>query len=573
MHARLALSLAVAGLMALGMAGTAQASITVANQNDSGGGSLRQAIAEAPSGETIVLPAGTYTLTSGALSIVKAVTISGHSAADTTVRAGGAFSVFNVSGSFAATISGVTIRDGNPPPGPVVLGGGVKSTGANLTLRSVVLTHNTANANGAPGSSGGVALGGAVFAEGGTLSLLESNVTGNLATANGGSEKAGGVPLGGGVYANGALTVLNSSFSGNTAIALGGGGPSNAGQDGGVALGGGLYAVPEGQSSNLAGLTVTGNVADASGGAGGSGGVGLGGGVYVGATMPALAFANSTIAANLTRVQGAAGVALGGGVYASGSPPGSVSLLSITVSGNRLEAPPGPSVGGNLFSQQNVSIGNSIVSGGIGPAGSENCAGELTSRGFNLDSLDQCGFHYIGDLVKRDPLLGPLQDNGGPTQTMAPAANSPAIDQGSALGLSADQRGVLRPIDLPTIPNSAALGADGSDIGAFELQPSNALQLGKLKKDKKKGTAKLTVTLPQPSAGTLVLSGKGLKKQTKSISGQSSVKLAVATKGKAAKSLRKSGKAKVKIEVVYTPIGNTAGKKTRSTKLVRKSKK
>src|ERR1700690_175308 len=94
-----ALTLAI-GLL---FSANAQAAITVANQNDSGPGSLRQAIAEAPAGETIILPAGTYTLTSEALLITRALTIEGNGATDTTVRAGGDFGIFAFIGSFDAT--------------------------------------------------------------------------------------------------------------------------------------------------------------------------------------------------------------------------------------------------------------------------------------------------------------------------------------------------------------------------------------------------------------------------------------------------------------------------------------
>jgi len=62
-------------------------------------------------------------------------------------------------------------------------------------------------------------------------------------------------------------------------------------------------------------------------------------------------------------------------------------------------------------------------------------------------------------------LLGPLQDNGGPTWTHALLPGSPAIDQGSSTGLPFDQRGVNRPYDVLTVPNAA----DGSDIGAYEF--------------------------------------------------------------------------------------------------------
>ena len=121
-----------------------------------------------------------------------------------------------------------------------------------------------------------------------------------------------------------------------------------------------------------------------------------------------------------------------------------------------------------------VKIANSIVSGGSGPAGAANCGEKLESQGFNIESANECGFGAGGDKVNTDPQLGPLQSNGGPAPTMAPAFTSPAVDQGTAAGLGSDERGVIRPIDFPTIPNSA--GGDGSDIGAVELQPSNALR-------------------------------------------------------------------------------------------------
>jgi hypothetical protein len=117
------------------------------------------------------------------------------------------------------------------------------------------------------------------------------------------------------------------------------------------------------------------------------------------------------------------------------------------------------------------------------------------------------------------------------------------------------------------------VGADGSDVGAVELQPSNALTLGKLKKNKKKGTAKLTVNLPQPSVGTLTLEGKGLKRQTRQITGEGQVKLKVLPKGKVKKALRKKGKRKVQIKVTYAPTGNSPAAATRKAKLVKKKKK
>ena len=71
-----------------------------------------------------------------------------------------------------------------------------------------------------------------------------------------------------------------------------------------------------------------------------------------------------------------------------------------------------------------------------------------------------------GSPLTSDPLLGPLQDNGGRSQTMVPAEGSPVIDAGSAFGLTTDQRGLPRLSDFTALANAD----DGSDIGAVELQ-------------------------------------------------------------------------------------------------------
>jgi hypothetical protein len=102
--------------------------------------------------------------------------------------------------------------------------------------------------------------------------------------------------------------------------------------------------------------------------------------------------------------------------------------------------------------------------------------GTLTSQGFNLIGNNSGG--AITPLQATDqigtpsspinPMLGPLQDNGGPTETQALLSGSTAIDKGNSFGSTSDQRGFTRPVDNPAIPN--ATGGDGSDIGAFEVQ-------------------------------------------------------------------------------------------------------
>jgi hypothetical protein len=569
---------ALAALAVLIPAGTASAAITVSNGNDAGGGSLRQAIADAPPGETIVVPAGTYTLTSDELTIEKSLTISGHSAADTIIRSGGPFRVFDIGGAGNnVTISGVTIRDGSlVDPSGVQEGAGIRNEKSNLTLLNAVVTSNRADVSGTgSGDGGGVAEGGGVFSEGGALTLDGVSVTGNSVLANGaGGGGNGGVVEGGGVaYFEGAsVSIRNSNISGNVANAVGGPGGGN----GGVAEGGGAVLEFEaGTTGGVTASTFSGNSEDVSGGAtNGNGGVAEGGGLDVISEAPSVPLSDITVAGNSARAPGAAagngGVVEGGGLLVELEKGKSLSLDSSTIAGNSIDAGPnGVAEGGNIEGDPGVKISNSIVSGGSGPAGAANCGEKLESQGFNIESANECGLGAAGDKVNTDPQLGPLQSNGGPVPTMAPAFSSPAVDQGAAVGT--DARGIARPIDFPTIPNAA--GGNGSDIGAVELQPSNGLSLGKLKLNKKKGTATLTVNLPQPSVGSVTLRGKDLKSQTVAITGQAQVQLKVIGRGKVKKALKKKGKRKVTMEVTYTPTGNAPATATKKAKLVQKHKK
>jgi hypothetical protein len=97
-------------------------------------------------------------------------------------------------------------------------------------------------------------------------------------------------------------------------------------------------------------------------------------------------------------------------------------------------------------------------------------SGTIVSLGYNLTSDNGGGFLTVtGDQINANPLLGPLQNNGGTTPTHALQAGSPAIDAGNSSGSLNDQRGLgfLRVVDL-LVPNAS--GGDGADIGAFELQ-------------------------------------------------------------------------------------------------------
>ncbi len=103
-----------------------------------------------------------------------------------------------------------------------------------------------------------------------------------------------------------------------------------------------------------------------------------------------------------------------------------------------------------------MSISNSTFANNTGG----NCGGGLTDQGYNLESSTDCGFTGTGSLQKTDPQLGGLQNNGGPTQTIALLSNSPAIDHIPAANCPAtDQRGFTR-------PDGASESA--CDIGAYE---------------------------------------------------------------------------------------------------------
>ena len=132
---------------------------------------------------------------------------------------------------------------------------------------------------------------------------------------------------------------------------------------------------------------------------------------------------------------------------------------------------------GGLTDGGTSTVRNTISAGNTGNGGGKDVDGTFASGGYNLvgTATDSTGFTATGDQTGTDasPInaqLGTLQNNGGATDTMALLLNSPALDKGKSFGLTTDQRGVARPIDDPSIANSS--GGDGSDIGAFELDPS-----------------------------------------------------------------------------------------------------
>jgi hypothetical protein len=281
--------------------------ISVTNTNDSGSGSLRQALAIANDGDTIDATgvSGVITLTSGELLVGKSVTINGAGADALAVDGNGTSTVFQVgtgTGPPTVAISDFTIRNGQGGFGGGILNG----SGATLTITNSTISGSSA------------AFGGGVFNTG-PLTIANTTITGNTASE------------GGGVYSNSALTITNSTISGNT-----------ANSEGGAVV-------------NLGTAAIT----------------------------------NSTLSNN------------------SGSD------------------------GGGIFTIGAVQIGDSVLNAGASGVTIANNGGIVTSLGYNLSSDNGGGFLTgPGDQINTDPLLGPLQDNGGPTFTHQLLPGSPAIDSG-----------------------------------------------------------------------------------------------------------------------------------------------
>lgn len=167
---------------------------------------------------------------------------------------------------------------------------------------------------------------------------------------------------------------------------------------------------------------------------------------------------------------------------------GSARLTNVTLARNSYRADPGVAAAGSVSGGLNalggtVSLANSVLAGNrhdsAATTAGQDCAGAMTSRGYNLfqPSVGCTAVRATGDSVGRDPLLGALGANGGPTPTLLPQAGSPLVDRGSPAvpGSTAadacttvDQRGVRRATD------GNADGVVRCDIGALERRAAPA---------------------------------------------------------------------------------------------------
>lgn len=402
--------------------------------------------------DEIVLPLATYALTiggageqaarTGDLDLASSTTIIGNRSI---IDAGGLDRAIEVLPGAEVSVVGVTIRNGYMQmtglTGTEFSGGGIYNDG-KLSLTDASVSGNIADFGEFGGASG------AGIGSDGELTMLPTTVSGN---SLGFTYPSGN---GGGVFNRGALTVVDSSISGNAAFDRGGG-------------------IFNGGTAMLEGSTVSGNSTgcyecDAAGG-----------GI---ASYGDLQVTNSTISGNSADAGDYSGSAAGGGLDNGGT----AQLVNVTIANNSVGKVCGSHCfaevsGGGISNSGSLSIANTIVSGdsvhvdtreefGGGSVTTPwDCAGTVVSQGYNLIGVS-AGCNIVastGDLLDVDPLLGPLQDNGGPaaTRTHDLGAGSPAIDAGdpAAGGCpTTDQRGVTRPLD------GNLDGVVACDIGAIE---------------------------------------------------------------------------------------------------------
>jgi hypothetical protein len=277
------------------------------------------------------------------------------------------------------------------------------------------------------GAAGLIDSGGGIYNCFGTLTVIDSIITGNR--IRGGSGIFG---YGGGIYncPSSTLTLINTTVSDNSA------------EIGGAICNGGMLTIVN--------STFSGNEAHQR----------RGGGI---ANYGTLIITNSTFSGNVARSNKGgtfAGGILNGGLFQSS---GTLVINNSTLSGNVARG----GKGGGIFNLKGstVVVQNSIVANNVGG----NCHGAVSSRGYNLSSDSTCDFDGAGDLNNTDPGLGKLQNNGGPTETMALLSGSPAIDSGNPSGCT-DGKGHLLKTDQRGEPRPDKEDAGGCDRGAYERQ-------------------------------------------------------------------------------------------------------
>ena len=385
--------LVVVVIFALFASSVFAATITVTNTNDSGAGSLRQAIIDANSGDTIVFGpgvTGTITLTSGRMQIDKDLAILGPlnviGLPFLRLDANGASGFFEITPDNFVIITSLTLVDGSEANGGAILNAGT------LELSGMELSDNVATVGGAIANtgtltvenvvvSGNIATNGGGIYNDGTLTVTDSVFTANSADTGGGIDNDGTLTLtnvelngnaadvGGGIDNGGTLTIEGSRINRNITTS-GGGGISTSGgtvtvndstitNNIAVGAGGGIQAISSGTLTLLTAV-INGNLA-----------VGSGGGIFN--TSGALNVGDSTVMDNWSGGDG-------GGIRNGDGP---ASFSNSTFDGNTATR------GGGIFNQAGVltingsTISNNTSTGAGGGAGIFSASG-LTGNDVTL---------------------------------------------------------------------------------------------------------------------------------------------------------------------------------------------
>jgi hypothetical protein len=426
--------------------------LVVTNTADSGPGSFRETIAEANDGDRIEFAASTngqtIALTSAELVIDKNIIISGPGPNQLIVQRSTAtgtpkFRIFHVLPGHVVLIAGLTISGGSLPATDT--GGGVNNDQSALTLNNCTVFGCAAGSYGTGGTGGGI------YNNNGTLEINDSSISDNFADA-----------LCGGIYntAGGTLRIRDSIVSGNGVTVQFSNPPQFVGRCGGIFnagtaevtncaidhnTGGGDGGGIENRGSlSIADSTVDHNTV-----------IGVGGGIY---SRGPLTIANSTFSGNTADFKG---LGNGGGIDSESA---LLTITNSTFSGNTVANSAGRGsaiyIAGGTLQLQNTILNASGMGGSI-----HNESATVTSHGYNLSSDDGGGFlTSTGDQINTNPMLGPLQDNGGPTLTHALLTSSPAINAG-------DPNFTPPPVYDQRGPGYDRVVGVRIDVGAFEVQP------------------------------------------------------------------------------------------------------
>src|SRR6266699_2234152 len=282
----------------------------------------------------------------------------------------------------------------------------------------------------------------------------------------------------------GTITLTSGQLVVNNSLTISGPGAANLAVNGNAASR--IFYISSGKTVTISGLTITNGrksgIGIESQGAGilndhatltvsnctitGNSAAGNGGGIYNTGGL----FGSATLTVNNSTISGNTAPASGGGIYNNGSSSGSAPLTvsNCTISGNSAG-----SGGGGIYNYfAALDLTDTILNTGASGANITNNSGTVTSDGYNLSS-DAAGgdgttapggfLNHTGDIRNTNPMLGPLQNNGGPNFTHAILTGSPAIDAGDPNFTSppfCDQRGA----GFNRVSNNRI------DIGAFEVQ-------------------------------------------------------------------------------------------------------